>query len=56
MGVLAVFPAGTYTITGTMCVESEKCYEKYHKKTNDLLIINSFIINRQSSVKTYNIL
>ena len=23
---------GTYAIIGTMCVESETCYEKYHEK------------------------
>ena len=32
MGVLALFPTGTYAGIGTMCVESEICYEKYHGK------------------------
>ena len=32
MGVLAIFSTGTYAIIGTMCVESETCYEKYHEK------------------------
>ena len=32
MGVLAIFSTGTYAVIGTMCVESETRYEKYHKK------------------------
>ena len=32
MGVLAIFSTGTYATIGTMCVESETCYEKYPKK------------------------
>ena len=32
MGALAIFSTGTYAIIGTTCVESETCYEKYHKK------------------------
>ena len=33
MGVLDnFFLTGTYTGIGTTCVESEKCYEKYHEK------------------------
>ena len=35
MGVLDnFFPSGTYTGIGTTCVESETCYEKYHKKAS----------------------
>ena len=33
-GALAIFSTGTYAGIGTMCVESETCYEKYHEKTN----------------------
>ena len=32
LGVLAIFSTGTYAIKGAMCVESETCYEKYHRK------------------------
>ena len=32
MGVLAIFSTGTYAIIGTMCVESETCYEENHEK------------------------
>ena len=32
MWVLAIFSTGTYAVIGTRCVESETCYEKYHKK------------------------
>ena len=32
MGVLAFFPTGTYAGIGTMCVEPEIYYEKYHEK------------------------
>ena len=34
MGVLAIFSTGTFAIIGTMCVESETCYEKYQEKKN----------------------
>ena len=33
MGALAIFSTGTYGGIGKMCVKSETCYEKYHKKT-----------------------
>ena len=36
MGVLAILSTGTYAIIGTMCVQSETCYEKYHKKAKIL--------------------
>ena len=32
------FPTGTYEGIGTTCVESEICYENYHKK--DLIVLN----------------
>ena len=32
MGVLVIFSTGTRKGMGTMCVESEICYEKYHEK------------------------
>ena len=32
MGVLAIFPTGTYAGIGTTCVQFEMCYEKHHKK------------------------
>ena len=31
-GALAIFSTGTYAGIGTMCVESETCYKKYHEK------------------------
>ena len=39
MGVLAIFSTGTYAIIGTMCVQSETCYEKHHEKKMFLFVI-----------------
>ena len=34
-GVLAFFPTGAYAGIGTTYVESEICYEKYHKRRKE---------------------
>ena len=53
MGVLAIFSTGTYAIIGMTCVESEICYEKYHKKICRILKFIFFILNVVPFVETF---
>ena len=51
MGVLAIFSTGTYANIGTMCVEPETCYEKYHEKKSSSIQLDSFLMPKKGLQK-----